>query len=374
MELRVIETAPLGAGPWTTPLPVAPGMPPSSTDVVIVGAGITGLTAALTLAERGVAVLVLERQFGHGATSRSGGIVLGDTVEGPAPGFDGCERTLGQWIEREAIACGFRWSPCLELARSDELAPSPIDWRDHGCVRAAGEVPGAVLDPVQLLNGLLWSCRRAGVEIVSGVTVEAIRSRGGAPTVMSSGGHTSARHVILATDAMAWGSAHDPWPQRTLTVALQTEVLSIDMPAALGLRPYQPFYTRELPLLWGRPLLDGSFMFGRELVRFPNEASADRVHELIESAGQALAARVRGLHPRLAAAGVHRVWAGPTARTPAGIPTLIDDPKTSDVMWAGGYGGHGLAQAFTIGRRAASQVLKRLHDVPMAARTSSHRG
>lgn len=46
------------------------------TDVAVIGAGFTGLRAALELAERGSSVVVLEAQHvGHGASGRSGGQV-----------------------------------------------------------------------------------------------------------------------------------------------------------------------------------------------------------------------------------------------------------------------------------------------------------
>ncbi len=50
---------------------------PGQTDVAIVGAGYTGLSAALALARRGASVVVLERdRIGSGASSRNGGQVL----------------------------------------------------------------------------------------------------------------------------------------------------------------------------------------------------------------------------------------------------------------------------------------------------------
>ena len=51
--------------------------PPSHADVVIVGAGYTGLSAARHLARAGASVVVIEReQVGWGASSRNGGQVL----------------------------------------------------------------------------------------------------------------------------------------------------------------------------------------------------------------------------------------------------------------------------------------------------------
>ena len=46
-------------------------------DVAIIGAGFTGLSAALALAKRGAKVVVLESEtIGWGASSRNGGMVL----------------------------------------------------------------------------------------------------------------------------------------------------------------------------------------------------------------------------------------------------------------------------------------------------------
>src|SRR5712692_11532752 len=50
---------------------------PDSIDVVVVGGGFCGLSAARTLAKRGVKVAVLEaNSIGWGASSRNGGMVL----------------------------------------------------------------------------------------------------------------------------------------------------------------------------------------------------------------------------------------------------------------------------------------------------------
>ena len=62
----------------TVQMPTAPALPlPESADVAIIGAGFTGLAAALSLAKRGAKVVVLESEtIGWGASSRNGGMVL----------------------------------------------------------------------------------------------------------------------------------------------------------------------------------------------------------------------------------------------------------------------------------------------------------
>src|SRR6266481_3929202 len=62
----------------TVQMPTPPAQPlPESADVAVIGAGFTGLSAALSLAKRGVKVVVLESEtIGWGASSRNGGMVL----------------------------------------------------------------------------------------------------------------------------------------------------------------------------------------------------------------------------------------------------------------------------------------------------------
>ena len=62
----------------TVQMPTPPAQPlPETADVAVIGAGFTGLSAALALAKRGARVIVLDSQtIGWGASSRNGGMVL----------------------------------------------------------------------------------------------------------------------------------------------------------------------------------------------------------------------------------------------------------------------------------------------------------
>jgi sarcosine oxidase len=384
MQFETLSLLELGEAPWGIPALPAFVSPPPTCDAVVVGAGVTGLSAALALADRGVEVVVVDREVGGGATARSGGIVLGETLIGPAPGFDDCHRTLADWIARESIDCGFEWTGCLELTRGrdpstslrvprasvegDKLGPygvgrddrsavgaelvSAPPWYDNGVMRVAAEVNGGVLDPVRLLNGLLGAATRAGARFVR-ARVDHLKSVDRQPVVSAGQVDIAARHIVMAIDAMTWGRTFDPWVKRTLTVALQT-VPRPGLADAIGLK--QPFYTRELPLLWGRSIGDGSLLFGRELIEWQAAAPAGELRRQVALAGERLASRFRGLHPCLKDIGVQRVWAGPTAQSATGVPAIVEDPSGPGVVWAGGYGGHGLAQAFTLGRRVGARL------------------
>jgi len=356
VKLDALSLGELGESPWAAPRKVPPASPPSDCEVVIVGAGVTGISAAIALAGRHVGVTVVDRKIGGGATTRSGGIVLGETLVGPVPGFDRCEERLRDWIASEQVSCDATWPGCLELTRDAGSSAPEIGWFDQGRIRIADQVPGGVLDPAKLLNGMVSTALRSGVHLVDGMNVDRVEPDGGGLRVTAGHASIAARQVIMAVDALSWRQHFDPWEQRTITVALQT-VVDADLAEAIGLR--QPFYTDELPLLWGRTLPDGSLLFGRELIAWPLPAGTGTLRAQFVAAGDRLIARVRGLHPRLREIGIERVWAGPTARTSVGAPALVEDPVLGEVVWAGGYGGHGLAQAFVLGRAAADWASRR---------------
>src|SRR5262245_39395154 len=157
-----LNAALFGQPPWDLPPRLPSRELPDSAEIVIVGAGLTGLSAALELKSRGHQVLVLDRRIGEGATARSGGLVLGETFAGPDLDFDDCANDLRLSIAKLGIDCDFRWAGCLELVRDDRLPPRPVDWQDHGPLRVRGRVDGGGVNPVKLQTGLLEAAHRAG--------------------------------------------------------------------------------------------------------------------------------------------------------------------------------------------------------------------
>jgi glycine/D-amino acid oxidase-like deaminating enzyme len=354
MHLEPVPWPPLGPSPWAPPSPPAFVALPRHVDVVIAGAGVTGLSAALHLADAGRHVVVIDRAFGQGAACRSGGIILGDTLAGPDQDFDDCAEDLRLWLAAHGIRGGLEWGGCLELDRDGRRPPRPLDWRDAGVVRAGERVAGGTLDPAALVEALAREAAARGVRFVDGVAVSSAAATRSSVEVRTSAGAITGAALLIATDATSRVPDADPWPVRALTVVVETTRAPEDALERAGW-PHGAFYTNDLPLLWGRRLPCGGLLVGRELIAIDPQDDA-RVKRQVYDAGLRLAARLRGLHAALVDLGVARVWAGPIARTERGIPTIGPDPDHPRAIYAGGYGGHGLAQAFRAGRMAAARI------------------
>src|SRR3990172_3022807 len=75
---------------------------PKNVDVAIIGGGYTGLSAARTLAKRGVKVSVLEANtIGWGASSRNGGMIL----TGLKPSMHTVIKNYGRDVAKRLFQC-----------------------------------------------------------------------------------------------------------------------------------------------------------------------------------------------------------------------------------------------------------------------------
>lgn len=76
---------------------------PLEYDLIVVGFGAAGASAAIEAADRGARVLVLDRGYGGGATALSGGIVYagGGTAEQRAGGYQDSPESMRSYLEQE---------------------------------------------------------------------------------------------------------------------------------------------------------------------------------------------------------------------------------------------------------------------------------
>lgn len=206
------------------------GTLPGTTDVLVVGAGLTGLCTALQLARRGVEVVVAEaRRIGDGTTGHSTaklsllqGSVLGrmrqhagtDAVAAYVAGNRSGQAWLLNSLEsggvpverRDAVTYAVTGDGSRRVAAEAAAARAAgLPVRDLGRVDLPFAVSAAItladqaqFDPVAVLDHLRAEVLAAGVEIVEHARVQSVSWR--RPWVVSTrAGDITARRMVLAT-------------------------------------------------------------------------------------------------------------------------------------------------------------------------------
>ena len=349
-----------GEPPWSrTEVPVRP-LEDSTPEVAIIGGGLTGVSAAYHLARRGVRAVLLEAgRLGDGASGRTGGIVLEGTARGILDGADRCGPALEELVSEARIGCDLKLPGCWEIEHQSGADGEMLPWKDDGVdIRVARTVVGGTVDPMALLTGLARAATEAGAIVHERAEVRRLAA-GPHPVLELAGATVRPRAVIVAVNA--WTSALLPKVRRVrsaLTFACATAPLDDSVIADIGLGPGIPFYTLDVPYLWGRVVRGGQVIFGaglsfgapRQLERLAVDAGEPR--EVLAH----LEARVRGLHRALREVPITHRWAGPIAIPQDMAPLVGRLPGAPALLIAGGYSGHGVALSVWMGRLLACAI------------------
>ena len=358
-----------GAAPWQRPPSfaadnAAPAKSSTTPDVAIVGGGLTGASAAYHLAKMGIHAALFEAGFlGDGASGRTGGLVLEGTAAGILDRVDACVPGLKRLVDVEKIDCDLVLPGCWEIEHRKVAPARMLPWSDDGRpVGIARTVSGGVVQPAALTIGIAHAAARRGAIIREQSPVTRIVP--GSELSLEIGGERSMPgHIVVATNAWINATLPDIAPlHSSLTFACATEPLDTAALAAIGLDQGVPFYTSDLPYLWGRSIRDGRLIFGAGLVfGKPAELEATNVREGSSGALlHRLQTRVRGLHPALHDVRFEAAWAGPIAFAEGSIPLLGPHPANPRVLVAGGYAGHGVALSVRAGELLALAIGKNL--------------
>lgn len=213
---------------------------PATCDLLVIGAGYAGLSAALAAQDCGARVVVVEAgEPGQGASTRNGGMfgahprlswaelqrrfgaAVADALFAEAqPALD----WVRDLIAREGIACDFQQTGRIQLAytpghfaRQQEMArvireKSPVEVRllaraDLGQEIATPLYHGGLLfpghgaiHPAKFHQGLLRAVRGRGIPVVARAAVTALARTGGAYQVRTAKGPILAQKVVLTTN------------------------------------------------------------------------------------------------------------------------------------------------------------------------------
>ena len=136
-------------------------------EVVIIGAGLTGLSTAYHLAKLGVRSVVLEAGvIADGASGRTGGLVLEGTAVGLMEQVDACVEGLRRLVEAEQIDCSLHLPGCWEIEHRKDEAGTMLPWTDAGArIAIAKLISGGTVEPARLSLGLARAAVAAGAVI-----------------------------------------------------------------------------------------------------------------------------------------------------------------------------------------------------------------
>ncbi len=328
--------------------------------IAIIGAGLTGTSTALHLARRGIDAVVFEAGLvAEGASGRTGGLVLEGTAVGPLEDVDNCVVGLERVVADERIECDLVLPGCWEIQHRQAASGKMLPWTDAGQpVSIVKSVAGGMVQPAALTQGLAHAAIRAGAVIRENARVTDISFEPELRLEVD-GERVTPGHLVIATNAWINATLPDTPPLSScLTFAGATEPLKPSTLEAIGLAEGVPFYTTDLPYLWGRTIADGRVIFGAGLV-FGEPAELETADvSLGESSAvlERMLRRVRGLHPQLAGVKFSAAWGGPIAFGEDTVPLLGRHPREPRVLVSGGYAGHGVALSVRAGELLALAI------------------
>jgi len=351
-----------GNRPWQIGFRTKPQPIPEMVDFAVVGGGFTGLAAAAWLKrqapDKSVALLEAET-FGSGASGHTGGLALTESAAGNLPGLGDVLSGYQKILTELNVDGDVQLPGVYELGRTAPLKDSPIRWSDSGELRAVNEVAGGTVDPGKVVTGLAEAAERAGVLLLENVNVERCEFHDPI-TLHTYVGELRARQILFATNA--YSLELTGWTKRTescFTLAVATEPLSDSTLESIGLASGKPFYTVDLPYLWGR-LLGKQVIFGSGLVHFSDWREMHSLNVAVGPAADAfvrLEQRVRSLHPKLQAVTITHRWGGPISISEKWVPIFERHSNSANAIVLGGYSGHGVAQSVYLGAWAAEALL-----------------
>ena len=353
-------------------------------DVVVIGGGFTGLSAALACAEKGLEVALVEAQtIGFGASGRNGGQLIPglrwsmreiDAAFGRERAkaiFDlawGAGARVHDRIVKHDIQCDLKsghleaaYKPghfddmqreaaflCREFGWDSVEIVGPADISKH---INGGDYHGGMYDakgghfhPLNYALGLAKAAKAAGVLIFENTAAQTPLDRGGHVEIAAGTGSLNARHVIIATDN--WTGDIAPELSRYTVPIMNYNIATAPLANADQLLPSDAAIAdSRFVLNYFRLSADKRLIFGggEKYVRRPPADIAGFVRKhMVE------------VFPALAQTDIDYAWGGAVGVTMNRLPHM---GRQGNVFYAHGFSGHGALVTTVAGEVMAEAVL-----------------
>ena len=360
---------------------------PGEADVLIVGSGLTGLTAALRLSRGGKSVAVVDSgEIASGASSVNGGMVSPDIKAGIKVIFEQHGPELGKemWqatvrsvdivsdlatsesIDAKimrggmaALGTGTAAQARFEQSVSWYREHVGVDWEVLGPGRveevigggpfttAIFEPEGFGIQPARFVFGLASRVAAAGALLVANCEAVSFEKDGSGFRVATSKGPIRAGEIVLATNGYTTDRPSDELARRIVPVGSYIVVTEPITDRATEIFPGGAMtYTKKRLLNYMRRTPDGRILIG-------GRRNLHTGLDLAESAAS-LKSQLVGYFPQLEGAPLTHVWGGKLA-----VPfDLIPHMGQVDGAWyALGYAGHGVGLSTLMGHELAGMLL-----------------
>ncbi len=362
-------------------------------DVAIIGGGFTGISAALHLAEAGVAATVLESRYvGWGASGRNGGFCClgGGMLENAALDTQFGRDARNEWRQAEHAAVELvedlttRFNIDVDRHSNGEtqLAHRPKDMEDmraqvdyyaesygvdarltektdlvgagmNGGFHGALTVPiGFGLNPRKYITGLAKAAENAGAQILQETPASEVVRKKGVFEIKIPGGTVTAENVIIATngysseDLPKWLAARYMPTQSSIIVTRPLAQKELD---AQGWTSAQASYDTRHLLHYFRLMPDNRMLFGVRGGLMANAGSEARAIKRARADFDAMFPAWRGVE-------TPHSWSGMVCIARNRMPFVGKVPGEPGMFTSLCYHGNGVAMASYSGALLADLV------------------